>query len=143
MFQRFTKDARTVVKEAVVVARELGSPSVEAEHLLLAVARTSDVLGALDEATLRAALERETERSLAAVGVSADTPAFSPYAGDPKLATSAKVALQNALKESLQRKDREIAAAHLAAAILRPAHGTVPRALAIAGLERPDPYANP
>jgi D-alanyl-D-alanine carboxypeptidase len=142
MFQRFTKDARTIVKDAVVVARELGSPTVEAEHMLLAVTRTSSVL-ALDEATLRGALERETERSLAAVGVTAETPAFSPYVGDPKLATSAKVALQNALKESVARNDKEIRGAHIAAAILRPTHGTVPRALRIAGIDRPDPYANP
>ena len=142
MFERFTQDARAIVQDGIVVARELGSPTVEAEHLLLAVTRTSKVID-LDEETLRDALRQETERSLAAVGVTAETPAFSPYVGDPKLATSAKVALEHALKEAVGRRDRHIGAAHLAAAILRPAHGTVPRALRIAGLERPDPYANP
>jgi len=142
MFGRFTKDARAVVQDGAVVARELGSPTIEAEHLLLAITRRTQVID-LDEETLRDALQAETARSLAAVGVTAEAPAFSPYVEDPKLATSAKLALQQALRESAGRGDRHLGAAHLAAAILRPTHGTVPRALQIAGLERPDPYANP
>jgi ATP-dependent Clp protease ATP-binding subunit ClpC len=142
MFQRFTKDARAIVLDAHAIARELGSPTVEAEHMLLASARTGRIAG-LDEHTLRDALERETERSLAAVGVTAGTPEFSPYVGDPKLATTAKTALQNALRESVARNDKTIGAAHITAAILRPKHGTVARALQIGGLEDVDPYANP
>ena len=42
MFERFTKDAREVVNDAVEVARELGAPTVEAEHLLLAVTHHED-----------------------------------------------------------------------------------------------------
>jgi ATP-dependent Clp protease ATP-binding subunit ClpA len=142
MFQRFTKDARAIVTDAVDIARELGSPTVEAEHMLLAVARAGRVKG-LDEETLHGALERETERSLAAVGVTAGMPEFSPYVGDPKLATTAKTALEHALRESVARNDKTIGAAHITAAILRPKHGTVARALKLAGLEDLDPYANP
>ena len=92
--------------------------------------------GGLDHETLSEALARETERSLAAVGVTADTPSFSPYTGSPKLATSAKVALEQALRVAVARRDKHIGARHLALAILKPDHGTVPRALGIAGVDR-------
>ena len=42
MFNRFTKDARAIVRDAVEIAHELGASSVEAEHLLLAAARQDD-----------------------------------------------------------------------------------------------------
>ena len=41
MLNRFAAGARSVVKDATKVARELGSPTVEAEHLLLAVTRAT------------------------------------------------------------------------------------------------------
>ena len=84
MFNRFTHDARAVTTNAVAIARELGSPRVEAEHLLLAVARDDcpaaramDAQG-LDYHGLVAALEREAEHSLTAVGVAAEAGPFSP-----------------------------------------------------------------
>lgn len=142
MFERFTKDARTVVRDATDVARELGAPSVEAEHLLLAVTRgdspVADVLrgAGLDYEGLSDALVRETERSLAAVGVSADALAFSPYVEAPKLATSAKAVLEGALRVSVARRDRYIGTAHVVLAALRPDRGTVARALSLAGVDR-------
>ena len=142
MFERFTKDARAVVADAADVARELGAASIEAEHLLLAVTRSNGVAASvlrtqgLDEDALRHALAIETERSLAAVGVTAEAPAFSPYVSSPTLATSSKLALEHALRIAVARHDREIGARHLALAILQPARGTVPRALAIAGFDR-------
>ena len=39
MFERFTHEARAAVKDAEGEARELGSPTIEAEHLLLALTR--------------------------------------------------------------------------------------------------------
>ena len=53
MFNRFTKDARQIVDEATEIARELGAPSVEAEHLLLAArAATTPAAGVLRAAGL-------------------------------------------------------------------------------------------
>jgi ATP-dependent Clp protease ATP-binding subunit ClpA len=142
MFERFTKQARAAVRGAAEIARERGAAHVEAEHLLLAVtqgnsagARALRVCG-LDFEALDAALVAETERSLAAVGVAAGTPEFSPFVESPKLATSAKAALAQALRESVARHDRHIGDLHLALAILRPDRGTVARALAIAGFDR-------
>jgi ATP-dependent Clp protease ATP-binding subunit ClpA len=142
MFERFTHDARRAVKDAVDVARETGATSVEAEHLLLALTRGETSAAAalrgcgLDYDTLSSALERETERSLAAVGVSADAPEFSPYVGAPRLATSAKVALEGALRVAVQRSDRRLDAGHLVLALLRPDRGTLPRALELADMDR-------
>ena len=74
------------------MARELGSPTVEAEHLLLALTRSENAAAAalratgLDhDAVAEAALDAETERSLAAVGVSADAVQFSPYVSSPQV----------------------------------------------------------
>jgi ATP-dependent Clp protease ATP-binding subunit ClpA len=143
MFERFTKDARRVVKDAAEIATELGATTVEAEHLLLAVTRGDTPAaialrtGGLDHDALASALEMETERSLAAVGVAADVPRFSPYVGSPRLATSAKVALEGALREAVARADRYIGAGHIVLALLKPTRGTLPRALDIAGVDRP------
>ena len=142
MFERFTKDARRIVDDAVDLARESGATTIEAEHLLLAVTRGNDPVAralashGLDEDELTNALVMETERSLAAVGVTAETPAFSPFPGSPRLATSAKAALEGALRVAVERRDRHIGTKHLVLALLRPERGTLPRALAIAGLDR-------
>jgi ATP-dependent Clp protease ATP-binding subunit ClpA len=142
MYQRFAKDAKAIVSDASAVARELASPTVEAEHLLLAVARSGTPAAAaladhgLDFAGLEAALERETERSLAAVGVAAEAGRFSPWAESPHFATSSKLALQRALRVAAGRRDRHLAPGHVALGVLSANFGTVPRALAIAEVDR-------
>jgi ATP-dependent Clp protease ATP-binding subunit ClpA len=147
MFNRFARDARAVTTNAVGIARELGSPRIEAEHLLLAVARDDcpaaramDAHG-LDYDGLVAALEHESERSLAAVGVAAEAGPFSPWVEEPRFATSAKLALERALRAAVARHDRRIACAHIALGVLHAEVGTVPRALRIAGVERVDLHA--
>jgi ATP-dependent Clp protease ATP-binding subunit ClpA len=85
MFNRFTKGAGEVVTDAVEIAQSLGAAAVEAEHLLLAAARRDDATAVvlrghgLDYDGLERALEAETERSLAAVGVTAERPRFTPF----------------------------------------------------------------
>jgi len=78
----------------------------------------------------------ETERSLAAVGVTVDGLAFSPFVETPRLATSAKAALEMSLRISLERADRRIGTGHVVLAVLRPERGTVARALACADVDR-------
>ena len=101
MFERFTRDARALVAAAEAEARELGSPTVEAEHLLLALTRQEPTTAAgaalaevgLDHGRLSDALQDERERSLLAVGISIsdfDLPAPRPQAR-PRLSTSAQV----------------------------------------------------
>ena len=142
MLNRFTKEARLVVGDSIQVARGLGAPTVEAEHLLLAVvagdAPVAHVLSdaGLDFDGLAAALVAETTRSLAAVGVSADALHFSPFVERPRLATSAKLVLERSLKAAVARNDKHIGSAHITLGALRATTGTVPRALECAGVDR-------
>lgn len=147
MFERFTHDARAVVQRAAdEEAARLGAARVEAEHLLLALASdpaaaTAHLLAehGLDHDGVLSALERETERSLAAVGVSAADFALpaTPRAPhrSPRFGTSAKQALERSLRAAVARGDRRILAPHLLLGVLRAQGGTVPRALAVAGVD--------
>jgi ATP-dependent Clp protease ATP-binding subunit ClpA len=139
MFERFTKDARAVTIRAQQEARALGSPTIEAEHLLLALAdRSGGVLAeaGLDREGVRAALDAEAERSLAAAGVAWDVPSPVIASAAPRFATSSKLALERALRAAVERGDRRLTADHVLLGILRAEVGTVPRALAIAGIDR-------
>jgi ATP-dependent Clp protease ATP-binding subunit ClpA len=142
MLNRFTKEARLVVGDSVVVARDLGATTVEAEHLLLAVVKSDAPVASvmrdagLDFGGLTAALNAETARSLAAVGVSADTPHFSPFVERPRLATSAKLVLERALRVAVAGSDKHIGSKQITLGALRATTGTVPRALECAGVDR-------
>ena len=146
MFERFARDARLVVKDAEAEARRLGSPTIEAEHLLLALTgldRATAVGHALaatglDRDAVEHALAAERERSLMAVGISIgdfDLPPPRP-AARPRWAAGAKSALEHALRVSLERGDRRIESGHVLLALLRAQAGTVPRALSEAGVDR-------
>ena len=137
---------RAVLRAAQEEARALASSSIEAEHLLLALcgdarSPTGRLLAesGLDHDALRAALERETEHSLAAVGVApADlTPPerATPSRRSPRLAASSRRALERAAHVALARKDRAITGPHLLLGVLGAEIGTVPRALTLAGME--------
>jgi ATP-dependent Clp protease ATP-binding subunit ClpA len=139
MFERFTRDARQVVKAAETHAGRLASPTVEAEHLLLALAECEPVLAAagLDHDGVMAALEAERERSLRAVGISASDFDLPPAAlTRPRFAASSKLALERALRAAAARSDKRIAGGHILLGVLAAEAGTVPRALAIAGVDR-------
>lgn len=138
MFERFTKDAKAVVAAAVDEASELGSPSVEAEHLLLALAARGHpaLAGAgLDHAAVLAALAAETERSLAAAGVDWDVPGPARTATRPRFAASAKLALERSLPAALERRENRLTMDHVLLGVLAAEVGTVPRALAVAGVD--------
>ena len=76
MLNRFDRDARGVAQRSRDAARERGSRTVEAEHVLLALAETSGGVAreclapaGLDSEGVLAALDEEEARSLAAAGV--------------------------------------------------------------------------
>jgi ATP-dependent Clp protease ATP-binding subunit ClpA len=146
MFERFARDAKQLVKNAETEARERGSATIEAEHLLLALTSLGPETAAghalaaagLDRASLEQALASERERSLMAVGISIhdfDLPAPHP-ASRPRWAAGAKSALEHALRISLVRGDKRIEPGHILLALLRAEAGTVPRALDEAGVDR-------
>jgi ATP-dependent Clp protease ATP-binding subunit ClpA len=148
MFERrFAKQSGMVTLHARNVAKELGSPVVEAEHFLLALtgpaagpARAVLEDAGLDRDAVQAALDGERDKSLAAVGVSADSfdlpdkPA--PYPRTPGWGTSGKAVLERASKEAVGRGEKSIKPAHILLGVLRAEAGTVPRTLEVAGVDR-------
>jgi hypothetical protein len=69
------------------------------------------------------------------VGVAAEAGPFSPWVGEPRFATSAKLAMERAVRVAGARGDKRLRAGHLALGVLRAPVGTVPRALALAELD--------
>jgi ATP-dependent Clp protease ATP-binding subunit ClpA len=145
VFERFGKDAKRVAARAIDEAMAGGSPTVEAEHLLLALTREQDgpaarALGrhGLDRDDVLAALEAEQRQSLAAVGVELDDfdLARPAAAKAPGWAASSKLALQRAVKAGAAHGPRRIGTAHLLVGVLQAEAGTVPRALALVAVGR-------
>ncbi|MFI9401759.1 Clp protease N-terminal domain-containing protein [Nocardia sp. NPDC052316] len=141
----FDEYLHTVLTEGSSEAQRDGSATVEAQHLLLAIAAQEGtapqrVLAAagLDHQAIRAALRREFEHSLSAAGVSlagVDVPRTPGYGkGSPNVGASTKLALERGFG-SVPRK-RDLRPAHVLLGILRAEVGTVPRALALAGVDR-------
>jgi len=137
----------SVGRQFVVEAKRDGAEFIEAEHMLLALAAGPDSEAlkllhefGLDYERLVAALREERRQTLAFVGMTApDTKLGEPADRDspPSLGTSAKAAVRRALIGS--RRDRRRArmrGTDLLAGILEAEFGTVPRALAIAGIDR-------
>jgi ATP-dependent Clp protease ATP-binding subunit ClpA len=125
-------------------ARDDGSAAVEAQHLLLAIAAGPDAASrqalaaaGLDHEAIRAALDREFEHSLAAVGVSADAfdlPRPSPGPGRPsRLGASARLAVERGFSGVGKKNLRP---PHLLLGILLAEAGTVARALDLVGVDR-------
>jgi ATP-dependent Clp protease ATP-binding subunit ClpA len=146
MFERFMNDSRTVVLDAMEEARVRAEAKIEAEHLLLALARRSAwdagrVLAeaGLDHDRLRTALDEEVWRTLEAVGVGSGAVWIPdpklPMTGQPQWGESAKMALRRATLVAKERGDRHLAPTHILLGVLRAKEGTVPRALVAAGVD--------
>ena len=144
MLERFVKEARGVATGAEDEARTRGSSTVEAEHVLLALARDTGGLAGevlaragLDHPAILGALQSDFERSLDAVGVSVEAISgpVVPFAGRLRWGASAKSSLERALETARARRDRRIESSHILLALLRAQEGTVPRALRGAGVE--------
>ncbi|NUS07795.1 MAG: Clp protease [Nonomuraea sp.] len=134
-----------IVVRGAAEAREEGSSVTEAHHLLLAIAAVEGTAAhrALSAAgfgreAIRDALDREFERSLDAVGVSVasfDLPKpFRDPKDLPKPGASARLALERGFAAAKGKRD--LRPAHLLIGVLSAGDGTVPRALALAGVDR-------
>jgi ATP-dependent Clp protease ATP-binding subunit ClpA len=145
MVTRFAEHTRAVVRQAGKEAEAAGSPVIEAEHLLLALASAPgteayDVLTAdgLGHDAVSAALDEEMRQSLAVAGVVLPPGGLPGPSRDParkaRLGASSKRALQRALKASSGQ--RQIRPGHLLLGVLGAQAGTVPRALAVAGADQ-------
>jgi len=141
----FDKYLRAILDQAGAEARRDGSATIEAQHILLAMA--ADPAGAagtllasagLDRAAVRSALDREFEHSLSVAGVSRSAFGLPPATPDPdrtpRPGSSVQLALERAVAAASSR--REMGPADLLLSILRAEVGTVPRALELAGVDR-------
>ena len=138
----------SITRQFEIEARREGAKLVEAEHMLLALAADADsdagrllVESGLDHERLSAALREERRRTLAFAGMSAPEHRVVEANGLDRslpLGTSAKAAVRRALigsRHSRRRRGR-LRGMDLLAGILEAELGTVPRALAIAGIDR-------
>jgi ATP-dependent Clp protease ATP-binding subunit ClpA len=142
------KDVRTIlVQDAREEAGLDGSAAIEAEHVLLGLARQSagPIAQLLAEAGLtrdaiRAALDREWEQSLSVAGVTvavAELPSATPdRSRSPKFGESAKLVLKRATDQARRLGMHRITAAHILVGLLDTNLGRVSRALAVAGVDR-------
>jgi ATP-dependent Clp protease ATP-binding subunit ClpA len=133
-------------RQFVVEAKRDGAKFIEAEHMLLALAAppgdAAKLLNefGLDHARLAAALQEERRQTLAVVGMKATDSKLGEATerdSPPSIGTSAKVAFKRALIGSRHdRRRARLRGTDLLAGILEAEFGTVPRTLAIAGIDR-------
>ncbi len=143
------KDVRAVLVHGGRAEAQLdGSPAVEAEHVLLALAALPDNAVArllrdagLSRDAIRAALDREWEQSLAVAGITLEIetlPKATPDPGrSPHIGESTKLVLKRAMDDASKRGGGRIGASNVLVGILDAKLGRVPRALALAGIDRP------
>jgi ATP-dependent Clp protease ATP-binding subunit ClpA len=135
---------KAVIMEAIDEAIRRGAQNVEAEHLLLAIAAGHEVAArtlaefGLDHEGVDAALRGEREHALRAAGIEpvAEERLQATRRSRPGWGASIREALRRAPYRARSRPDRErLAIADTLIGILRADLGTVPRALAYAGVE--------
>ena len=141
---------KPVVQRAIHEAARRGSANVEAEHLLLVISAGDDASAralaefGLDHAAVEAALDAERERALEVAGVApiAAERLRSTRRARPGWGASFRDAMRRAdfrARRDRGRGERERERLAIAAAllgVLRAELGTVPRALAYAGVDR-------
>ncbi|MEV0645992.1 Clp protease N-terminal domain-containing protein [Phytomonospora sp. NPDC050363] len=132
-----------IIDRAGQEAHDDGSSAVEAHHLLLAVAAQPEpVVGpllhdaGLDRQAVHDALRREYEHSLSTVGVNLASFDLAPPTRTPKRSLKIGATAKGVLERGFATaRKKDLRPAHLLLAILRIQNGTVPRALAIAGVD--------
>ena len=144
MFERFSGHLRTTVAGARSIARLQGSPTIEAQHLLLAIlddpsARTARAIRrlGLSKEAVGDAIDRELAGALGAVGVSLESFASTrrvPGSSNPRWGQSAKLALERTLRAASDRGDKRLDDRHLLLGLARAEAGVVPRLFELLGL---------
>lgn len=145
MFEASPQSVRWVLTRARDEAAELGAADVEAEHVLLALTLADDALVKLvlarahvEHDALRQAMQAQDEAALACVGVSREAfgmPPSQPLRRTPGWATSTKQAIMRARKIAKAHDRGRMSPGDLMLGVLRAQAGSVPRALAFAGVD--------
>jgi ATP-dependent Clp protease ATP-binding subunit ClpA len=143
------KDVRAVLVHGGRAEAQLdGSPAIEAEHVLLALAALPDSAVArllrdagLTRDALRAALDREWEQSLAVAGITLDAATLPKATPDPDrtphIGESTKLVLKRAMDNASDVGGGRIGAANILVGLLETTLGRVPRALALTDADLP------
>jgi ATP-dependent Clp protease ATP-binding subunit ClpA len=144
--QPFSRDLRAVVVQSITEAQRRNSALVEAEHLLLALSRQGsapirDALAAagLDPAGVERSLDAERDASLRTAGVTLPPPerlAASPRVDRPRWGASFKEALTRAHRLATGNRHARMSEVDVLAGIFALELGTVPRAMALAAVDR-------
>ena len=144
----FTKYVRSTLEQAGREAQLDRSSRIEAQHVLLAISTQLETPAArlllslgLDHRALRDAFERERAHSLRVAGVSLEgfelpRPDVSEGAAGVAIVTELGTSFRTALERGVSGVRRNPRPEHLLLGILGAEHGTVPRALALAGIDR-------
>ncbi len=142
------KDVRTIlVRGAREVARRDGARTVEAEHVLVALAAMEGNPAArlladagLTEDAIRAALDREWEQSLAIAGIAVRIgllPQATPdHSHDPHIGESVRLLLKRALDAQPKVSGTRVSSVRILIGILDTDRGRVARAMEGAGIGR-------
>lgn len=142
------KDVRALlVRGAREEARREGSRTIEAEHVLVALAATGTTPAArmlaeagLTEDGIRAALDREWEHSLSVAGIAVRIgllPTATAGPGrDPHIGESTRLLLKRAMDASPKIGGGRIGPVRILVGILDTDRGRVARALEVAGVDR-------
>ena len=142
------KDVRALlVHGARDEARRDGSRTIEAEHVLLALAATRTTFAArmlaeagLTEDAIRAALDREWEQGLAVAGIAIRIgllPMATPDHGrDPHIGESTKLMFKRAMEAPPKIGAGRIGPTRILAGLLDTDRSRVARALQVAGVDR-------
>jgi D-alanyl-D-alanine carboxypeptidase len=146
LFNKNVKPFHTTIMLAKDEARDTGSRTIEAEHILLALSRqegtdAQEILesAGLDHAAILDAIEREFEQSLSAVGVSPDVSDLAPRTIKtdlrPRFGQSAKLVLTRACDLVPKRVTPPLEPIHLLLGVLYAKAGTAPRILTVSGVD--------
>jgi D-alanyl-D-alanine carboxypeptidase len=140
-----TNDARWAVSRGQEVARAAGAAAIESEHLLIALSERDGTPAqralaevGLTPTRLAELVAEEHARSLRFAGVDPTAIAIIPTRGSLRLATSTKSTLTRAVAAAHTGVGRGIDSGRLLVAIIDQESGTVPRLLALAGVNRED-----
>jgi hypothetical protein len=130
VFERFSDDARRVVVSAQEEARERRHDHIAAEHLLLALLRADDSVAVRVLDTMR--VDRDVVRAEldAAIGTGVSAPD-----GHIPFTSSAKQALEDALREALRLEDTFIGTEHVLLGIVSDQGSTAARVLREHGVD--------
>lgn len=136
MFERFTNDARAVVRCAVDSARQVGHRYVGTEHLLLAVAAAVAAADAPAGAVLReqgVTPELVKEQIIRQVGLGVGADAIGRYVPPDRqhlpFTPRARKILELAFREALELRDAHIGVEHIALVLIGAENGLAPNIL--------------